>query len=150
MCVMETANERPARLFAEAITRGDREAAVAACHPRVEFESVLGISGGRYLGHEGIRRYLDDVASAWDEWRVEVDRVTEGPDGRVLIVMTMHARGKGSGVPLAECTAHIWTVDDGMLLRNEPFREPEQAVRALGLGPAPASRPPAARHADVD
>jgi ketosteroid isomerase-like protein len=130
---METASEATARLFAEAITSGDVEAAVAVCHPQVEFDSVLGISGGLYLGHDGIRRYLDDVASAWDEWRVEFDRVTEGPDGRVLIVMTMHARGKGSGVPLAECTAHIWTIADGKLLRNQPFREPERALRELGL-----------------
>jgi ketosteroid isomerase-like protein len=130
---METASEEPARLFAEAITRGDVDAAVAVCHTRVEFHSMLDISGRLYRGHDGIRRYMDDVASAWDEWRVEVDRITEGPDGRVLIVMTMHARGKGSGVSLAECTAHIWTVDEGKLLRNEPFREPELALRELGL-----------------
>ena len=130
---METLNEAPARLFAEAITSGDVEAAVAVCHPQIEFDSVLGISGRVYTGHDGIRRYLEDVASAWDEWRVEVDRITEGSDGRVLIVMTMHARGKGSGVPLAECTAHIWTLADGKLLRNERFREPEQALRELGL-----------------
>ena len=130
---METASEEPARLFAEAITRCDPEAAVAVCHPRVEFHSMLDISGRFYRGHDGIRRYMDDVASAWDEWRVEVDRITEGPDGRVLIVMTMHARGKGSGVSLAECTAHIWTLGDGKLLRNEPFREPEVALRELGL-----------------
>ena len=130
---METANEAPARLFAEAITSGDVEAAVAVCHPQIEFDSVLGISGRVYTGHGGIRRYLEDVASAWDEWRVEVDRIAEGPDGRVLIVMTMHARGKGSGVPLAECTAHIWTLGDGKLLRNERFREPERALRELGL-----------------
>jgi len=36
-------------------------------------------------------------------------------------------------VPLAECTAHIWTLADGKLLRNERFREPEQALRELGL-----------------
>jgi ketosteroid isomerase-like protein len=130
---METASEEPARLFAEAITRGDAKAAVAVCHPRIEFDSMLDISGRLYTGHQGIRRYLDDVASAWDEWRVEVERITEGPDGRVLIVMTMHARGKGSGVSLAECTAHIWTLAGGKLLRNEPFRGPELALRELGL-----------------
>jgi ketosteroid isomerase-like protein len=130
---METLNEAPARLFAEAITSGDPEAAVAVCHPQIEFDSMLGISGGLYHGHDGIRRYLEDVASAWDEWRVEVERVSEGPDGRVLIVMTMHARGKVSGVSLAECTAHIWTLGDGKLLRNQPFREPEDALRELGL-----------------
>ena len=130
---MSTDGEEAARKFAYAVTSGDCDAAVALCHPEVEFYSVLGISGRAYLGHDGIRRYFDDVASAWREWRVEVERITEGADGRVAIVMTMHARGKGSGATLAERTAHIWTLADGMLLRNEPYREPEQALRDLGL-----------------
>ena len=130
---METANEQAARRFAEAITGNDREAALAVCHPYIEFRSVLGISGHAYVGHDGIRRYFDDVESAWDEWRVDVERITEGGDGRVAIVMTMRARGRGSGASLAERTAHIWTVRDGRLVRNEPFREPEKALRALGL-----------------
>jgi len=128
-----TANEEPAHRFADAITRCDRDAAVAVCHPEIEFRSVLGISGRAYAGHEGIRRYLDDVESAWDEWRVEVERVSEGPDGRVAILMTMHARGKESGAALAERTGHVWTLRDGRLLRNEPYRDAEQAFRAIGL-----------------
>jgi ketosteroid isomerase-like protein len=132
---METVNEEAARLFAEAITNGSPDAAVAICDPEIEFKSVLGISGRAYLGHEGIRQYLDDVKSAWAQWSVEVDRIVEGEDGRVAIVMTMHARGKGSGAMLHERTAHIWTVRNGRLLRNEPYREPDKALRALGLRP---------------
>lgn len=128
-----TEGEHAASLFADAVTSGDVEAAVALCHPAVQFDSVLGIGGRAYLGHEGIRQYFEDVASAWREWRVEVERVTEAADGRVAIVMTMHARGKGSGASLAERTAHIWTLRDGKLLHNEPYREPEQALRDLGL-----------------
>jgi hypothetical protein len=52
------------------------------------------------------------------------------PDGRVVIEMTMHARGKGSGAPLAEFAAHIWTLRNGKLLRNQPFRERDEAARA--------------------
>jgi ketosteroid isomerase-like protein len=129
-------NEEAARRFAAAVTHGDSEAAVSVCHPEVEFYSVLGISGRAYLGHDGIRQYFEDVASAWKEWRVEVERVEEGADGRVAIVMTMHARGKESGASLAERTAHIWTLRDGKLARNEPYREPEQALRDLGLPPS--------------
>ena len=72
---------------------------------------------------------------AWKEWNVEVHRVVAGPDGRVAIVMTMHMRGKGSGAPLSERTGHIWTLKSGRLLRNEPFRDPEQALRELGQSP---------------
>lgn len=130
---MATINEEAARRFADAVTRADREAAVGVCHPEIEFRSVLGISGRAYSGHEGIRQYFDDVESAWARWAVEVERIAEGADGRVAIVMRMHARGEGSGATLAERTAHIWTVSEGRLLRNEPYREPEAALRALGL-----------------
>jgi ketosteroid isomerase-like protein len=130
---MATESEEAARLFADAITRGDREAALAVCHPEIQLDSLLGISGRAYLGHAGIREYLDDVESAWEDWTVEVERTVQGADGRVAIVMTMHARGKGSGVTLADRTAHIWTLRDGRLLRNQLYREPEQALRDLGM-----------------
>jgi ketosteroid isomerase-like protein/GNAT superfamily N-acetyltransferase len=132
-----TEGEHAARRFAAAVTSGDVEAAIALCHPEIEFNSMLGISGRAYLCHEGIGQYFEDVASAWREWAVEVERVTEGADGRVAIVMTMHASGKGSGATLAERTAHIWTLRDGKLWHNEPYREPQEALRALGLTPPP-------------
>jgi ketosteroid isomerase-like protein len=130
---METTNEAAARRFAQAINSGDREAGVAACDPEIEFRSMLGIDGRAYVGHDGIQEYFDDIESAWAEWSVEVERIAEAADERVAIVMTMHARGKGSGAGLAQRTAHVWTVRDGRLLRNELYREPDQALRALGL-----------------
>ena len=130
---METANEVAARRFAEAITAGDRAAGVATCHPEVEFRSMLGIGGRAYVGRDGIREYFDDIESAWAEWSVDVERVSEAADGRVAIVMTMHARGKGSGAGITQRTAHVWTVRDGLLLRNELHREPARALRELGL-----------------
>jgi ketosteroid isomerase-like protein len=66
-------------------------------------------------------------------WRVEVHQVVAGDDGRVAIVMTMHVRGKESGAMLAERTEHLWTIEDGRLLRNLPFREPGGALRELGV-----------------
>ena len=35
------------------------------CHPDVEFQSVLGLTGRAYIGHDGIREYFDDAESAW-------------------------------------------------------------------------------------
>jgi ketosteroid isomerase-like protein len=132
---METENERPVRGFADAINHRDPDGAVAFCDPEVEFLSVLAVSGRAYIGHAGIRQYFDDVSSAWDEWRVEVHHVAEAPDGRVAIVMTMHVRGRGSGAAFSERTGHVWTLRSGRLLRNRPYREPEQAIRAVGLSP---------------
>jgi ketosteroid isomerase-like protein len=126
-------SDAPVRGFADSITRGDLDAALDVCHHEVEFLSVLAVDGKAYLGHAGIRQYFEDVTSAWDEWRVEVHRTAVVPDGRVVIEMTMHARGRESGLPIAVFAAHIWTLKDGKLLRNQPFREPEPAERAAGL-----------------
>jgi ketosteroid isomerase-like protein len=132
---MGTPGEYSVRVFSEAVTAGDVEAAVAVCHPEIEFLSVLAVSGRRYRGHAGIREYFEDVASAWAEWRVEVHRIVPGEDGRVAIVMSMHVRGKESGAILSERTDHLWTLKEGKLLRNEPFREPGEALRELGSEP---------------
>lgn len=129
---METAPEKAVRRFADAITRSDLDAALAVCHPEIEFLSVLGISGRAYVGHEGIRQYFEDVSSAWEEWTVDVHGLTAGPDGRVAIEMTMHVRGLGSGAALSEFAGHVWTVRNGKLLRNELHREPGEAPAAVG------------------
>jgi ketosteroid isomerase-like protein len=132
---MESAGEEAVRLFAEAVTGGDPEAAVAVSDPEIEFLSVLAVSGRAYHGHDGVRQYFADVAAAWSEWRVEVHRIASAPDGRVVIAMTMHFRGKESGAAFSDQTAHVWTIRDGKLLRNEPYREPEEALRAVGGSP---------------
>jgi ketosteroid isomerase-like protein len=134
--------------LSDAITRRDPEAAVALCDPDVEFLSMLGVSGRRYLGHEGIRQYFRDVESAWEEWRVEVHRTVPAADGRVAIVMTMHVRGRESGAELSERTGHVWTVRDGLLLRNELFRDPDEALREVGA--SPGGGPPATRASDAE
>jgi uncharacterized protein len=121
--------------FADAITRSDVEAGLAVCHPEIDFLSVLAVSGRAYHGHEGIRQYFADVAATWSEWRVEVHETVAAPDGRVMITMTMHFRGKESGAAFSDETAHVWTLEDGKLLRNEPYRDPDEALRAIGLAP---------------
>jgi ketosteroid isomerase-like protein len=132
---MGAPGEYPVRAFAEAITADDMDLAIAVCHPEIEFLSVLAVSGRRYLGHAGIREYFDDIHSAWAEWRVEVHEIVPGDDGRVAIVMSMHVRGKESGAILTERADHVWTLEDDLLLRNQPFREPGDALRELGIGP---------------
>ena len=128
-----TAGEDAVFRFSQAVTARDAESAVALCHPDVVFRSVIGISGHAYLGHDGVRKYFEDVDQAWQEWSVDVERVAEASDGRVVIVMMMHARGRHSGALLEVQTAHIWTLSDGQLLWNEPFRDGAEALRAAGL-----------------
>jgi len=124
---------RLVRTFADSITDRDLEAALEVCHPEIEFPSLMAQLEARpYTGHAGIRRYFRDIDATWEEWRVEVEELMAAPDGRVVIVMSTHMRGKESGAILSERTGHIWTLRDSKLLRNQPFREPEEALREVG------------------
>ena len=108
------------------------EAAVAVADPEIEFLSVLAVGGRPYVGHDGVRQYFADVASAWSRWTVDVHQVAPGTDGRVAIAMTMRVVGKESGAGFSEDTGHVWTTRNGKLLRNEPYRDADAALRAVG------------------
>jgi ketosteroid isomerase-like protein len=124
------------RAFADAITERDVDAALELCHPEIEFFSLLAQLEARpYHGHAGIRRYFNDIDATWDEWRVEVERLLTAPDGRVVIVMSTHMRGKGSGLPFAQRVANVWEFRDEKLWRATLFRDPAEAVRAIEAAP---------------
>ena len=124
--------EEPVRRFAEAVTLGDADAAIAVCDPEVEFLSILALGGRAYSGHDGVRQYFEDVESAWSDWTVDVERVFAGADGRVAIVMTMSGTGRESAAEFSNRIGHVWTLRDGKLLRNEPFRDADQALVEVG------------------
>jgi uncharacterized protein len=125
-------SEDPVRRFADAVTRGDVDAAIAVCDPEIEFLSVLALGGRAYKGHDGIRQYFEDASSAWSEWTVDVERILAAPDGRVAIAMTMSGRGRESEARFSERTGHVWTLRDGKLLRNEPYRDADRALAEVG------------------
>jgi ketosteroid isomerase-like protein len=131
---MPTDAEQRLYRFADAVTRRDPDAAIAECHPDVEFYSALAsLEGNAFAGHAGIRRYFDDVVSALGEWRVELHRVEEVPDGRVVVAMTMHVRGLQSGAAISQPVGHVWEMEGGKLRRCTPFPDGDAALAAVGL-----------------
>lgn len=131
---------RRVRAFADAITERDVEAALEVCHPEIEFSSLMAQLDARpYTGHAGIRRYFREIDATWEEWRVEVEELLPAPDGRVVIVMSTHMRGKESGLPLTQRIANVWGFKDEKLWRASLHRDPADALRAIedppGSGP---------------
>jgi ketosteroid isomerase-like protein len=124
------------RAFADAITERDVEAALALCHPGIEFSSLMAQLDARpYSGYAGIRRYFREIDATWEEWRVEVEQLLPAPDGRVVIVMSTHMRGRGSGLPLAQRIANVWEFRDEKLWRATLHRDPADALRAIEDSP---------------
>jgi ketosteroid isomerase-like protein len=124
------------REFADAITERDLDAALEVCHPEIQFFSLMAqLEASPYHGFAGIRRYFADIDATWEEWRVEVERLLSAPDGRVVIVMSTHMRGKGSGLPFAQRLANVWEFKDEKLWRATLYRDPADALRATEAPP---------------
>jgi ketosteroid isomerase-like protein len=119
------------RAFADAITARDLEAALEVCHPEIEFFSSMSqLEAAPYRGLGGIRRYFSEIDASWEEWRVDVEELLATPDGRVVIVMSTHMRGRGSGLPFALRLANVWEFKDEKLSRATLYRDPAEALRA--------------------
>lgn len=84
---------------------------------------VIDMSSGRvfnpkaYRGYDGLREYRDDLYETWDEVVFEPeDFIDEGEE--TLVISRMRGRGRGSGVPIDERAAGIWTVREGRIVHH--------------------------------
>ena len=94
---------------------------------------------GDYRGHEGFRKWLlEDWASAWESYTVEVPQLLDAGD-TVVSVFTLTARGKGSGISVTRRNATVNTVNtvkNGRLTRVEYYTTEQEALTAAGLAAA--------------
>jgi ketosteroid isomerase-like protein len=70
---------------------------------------------------------------SWTNWHSEDDRYLDAGDDRVLWTYRIVGEGKGSGVPVAQAIAIVWTLRDGLIWRGEVFLDQEEALKAVGL-----------------
>lgn len=133
---MSDENVELARQIMDALSSRDLSRLIALSDPDVEWYSLfasLGEKGGVYRGHEGTRQYLSDLSDAWEIMRAEVDDGLEVGNLAVLVGRN-HYRGRGSGVETESPAGWVLKFRQGNLIRFRAFREPEQALEAVGLG----------------
>jgi ketosteroid isomerase-like protein len=124
--------ERRLREAFDAWNRGERVFDPEWTTPDVEVHSAVGDFGATpYRGQEGVRRWVDDMTEAFDEWRLDLDEVEEFAPGRVLGVGSVHLRGRGSGVSVDQPCAWIFDHADGVVSRFEPFLNRVDEARAI-------------------
>jgi ketosteroid isomerase-like protein len=85
-----------------------------------------------------VARFREDVTELWDYTGTEVHRTLERGD-EVLLVVTNHMRGKGSGVEFAEPVAQRYRLRDGRVVAMTLLTDVEAAVAEFEGGGPPAS-----------
>jgi ketosteroid isomerase-like protein len=99
--------------------------------PEAEWDWLFGRETLR--GEEQIRRAIGDWLETVDGWRIAVEEVIGGTEGRVVAVLNVQARGRGSGAPADQRVFAVVTVRDGKLTRVHDHTERAKAEEAAGL-----------------
>jgi uncharacterized protein len=86
-----------------------------------------------YEGAAGAREFLADWVTAWEDWRLEVGDLLDAGDDVVAIVH-QSGRSKTTGLEVDMDFAQVWTIKDGKQTRMRMYADPDEALRAAGLG----------------
>ena len=125
------------RLYA-ASRRRDKEELVRLAAPNVEIVSYLmGVEGTVYRGHAGLRRYIDDLFSAFPDWHPAIVQTTDHGE-HVLSEVRMAGQGASSGLAIEQT---VWQVtsfdDDGLMVGFHGYGTPAEALEAIGVRETP-------------
>lgn len=116
-----------------ALNRGDVEAVAATLATDVELVPLRAVlDGSIYRGHEGLRRWLEDMSEDWSEFEVGLEEVRQLGPGRMLVQATMRLRGRSSGVALDAPAAWLCEMRAGRVCRIQFFADSEAALAAAG------------------
>jgi ketosteroid isomerase-like protein len=115
----------------EALNRRDIDAAMEALDQDAEWhESEVLPDTGIYRGREAIRAFLTDFLDSWERFHQTVEEVRQADD-RVLILIHLEARGRGSAAEVDARYAHLWAISGGRGIRVDAFYDRDEAIAAL-------------------
>jgi ketosteroid isomerase-like protein len=101
----------------DALNRGDVDALLSICDPEFRLDmSDRVLNPAIYEGHDGIRRFYDEVSEVWESFSWEPLEIT--------------GIGRGSGLELERHAAMVWRVEADRALALTFYRDPDEALAA--------------------
>jgi ketosteroid isomerase-like protein len=116
----------------EALQRGDNETFEALARERLDpdFSFHSHWAGRVFKGIPGTREWVSDTRETWDDYAQEVEEIVDLGDD-VLVVGRASARGAGSGVPVTQEFAVIWSFEGERAIRAMSFPSRAEALEAV-------------------
>jgi ketosteroid isomerase-like protein len=131
---MSQENLNAVRKSYEAFNRRDYESLFEFYDSDIVWEQAEGfVEPGTHRGHEGVRHVFASIFESFDEFRVEVQRLVDIDNDRVLALVRVAASGRGSGLEVNDEGGHIWTLRDGKGVKVKMFTDPAAALAAAGV-----------------
>ena len=108
--------------------------AVPLWDPACQFTSVMsGVEPRTYRGHDGLRRYAEEMLESWQEWRVDVVEAVDVDADTVLATISTRLVGMQSGAVVEAARTLVCVLSEGRLLRVHAYSSRGEALQAAGL-----------------
>lgn len=127
---MSQENVKIVRRLLEACNRREFDAMLETGDPEIDIVTLM---GGTYRGHAGWRLLVEQMAEEVSGFQfVPEDLIDVGRD-RVVAVTRWVGTGRTSGIALSQTIGLVYTFRDGLVVRQESFRNRAEALKAVGL-----------------
>ena len=115
----------------DAWARRDLDGLLAAAHPAVEIDPLVvgAVSAGPWIGHDGVRKLIGDVAEEWDRFDVRCDDILPFGDKFVALVH-VEVAARGGGPTVTGDIAHLIEFEGDLVARFIAYRDRDEAVAA--------------------
>ncbi len=130
---MSEENVELARAATDMWNRGDYDAWVECFAEDCSFWPLRAqLEGQPYRGHDGLRRFIDDLTEEWAEVRFALDEIRDLGDD-VVLLSRFQARGRASGAELDVPIGVVGKVRQGRITESRMYSDPDAALEAAGL-----------------
>ncbi len=125
-------NEDVVRSLFDAFSRRDLQGAVELMHPGIVFQPMTAAvtrAGEPYRGHEGIRRYTEDVESHWEQLTIRLKQIRSA--GQAVVALGL-VSGSGPGGSFEDApTTWVVKFKDGRVAHVQIFSDERYVTSAL-------------------
>ena len=129
---MSRKNEEVVRAGYEAFNRRDFDAVLALGHESITWKPFFTVETDMLRGKDEVLAAFNRQIEALDA-TIELLEVTSLDETHVLVVGTWRGRGSGSGIPVEQTTAQVFTVSEGLIRSVETYATRAEALDATGL-----------------
>jgi ketosteroid isomerase-like protein len=118
----------------EAFNEGGVEAALPYLDPEIEWVAPPEwLEDPVYEGHDGVRRLAAYWTELFDQYQLELERVVDAGDDRVVILLSQLGQIRGSGDKVEGPLGYVAEIQGGLVTRVNIYFSWEQTLEAAGL-----------------
>jgi ketosteroid isomerase-like protein len=102
-------------------------------HPDIRWHTRADLpDSATHRGHDGAKTLFAQWFGAFDDLRVQVEELIDAGD-RVVVVLRLHGRARGSAHEVDMSETHVLTMRDGRVIEIDEYLTKAEALKVAGL-----------------